>query len=125
MKVGAGSRWQRDRCAARTSSPHEQGGGDGQVCAVGQLDRPGRPKCRGHCQALSRCARETFAALGANAREWFFTLGAYDVVLTIDAPDDEALTRALLALAQQGNLRTPTLRGFGENELEAIVSTLG
>jgi uncharacterized protein with GYD domain len=47
------------------------------------------------------------------------------VVLTIDAPDDEALTRALLALAQQGNLRTPTLRGFGENELEAIVSTLG
>jgi uncharacterized protein with GYD domain len=47
------------------------------------------------------------------------------VVPTVDVPDDETLTRALLALAQQGNLRTTTLRGFGENELEVIVSTLG
>jgi len=47
----------------------------------------------------SRAARETFAALGANARKWFFTLGAYDVVLTVDAPDDETWTRAQLALA--------------------------
>jgi uncharacterized protein with GYD domain len=73
----------------------------------------------------SRAARETFAAMGVNAREWFFTLGAYDVVLTVDAPDDETLTRALLALAQQGNLRTTTLRGFGEKEMEAIVGALG
>ena len=72
----------------------------------------------------SRAARETFAAMGVNAREWFFTLGQYDVVLTVDAPDDEALTRACLALAMQGNLRTTTLRGFGEKEMEAIVGGL-
>jgi uncharacterized protein with GYD domain len=34
------------------------------------------------------------------------------------------LTRAALALAQQGNLRTTTLRGFGEKEMEAILGTL-
>ena len=72
----------------------------------------------------SRAARETFAAMGVNAREWFFTLGQYDVILTVDAPDDETLTRATLALARQGNLRTTTLRGFGEQEMEAIVGTI-
>lgn len=73
----------------------------------------------------SRAARETFAAMGVNAREWFFTLGQYDVILTVEAPDDETLTRACLALAMQGNLRTTTLRGFGEKEMEAIVDALG
>ena len=72
----------------------------------------------------SRAAREAFATMGVNAREWFFTLGQYDVVLTVDAPDDETLTRATLALAMSGNLRTTTLRGFGEKEMEAIVGSL-
>jgi uncharacterized protein with GYD domain len=72
----------------------------------------------------SRAAREAFAAMGVNAREWFFTLGQYDVVLTVDAPDDETLNRATLALAMSGNLRTTTLRGFGEKEMEAIVGSL-
>ena len=73
----------------------------------------------------SRAAREAFAAMGVNAREWFFTLGQYDVVLTVEAPDDETLTRATLALAIQGNLRTTTMRGFGEKEMESILETLG
>jgi uncharacterized protein with GYD domain len=72
----------------------------------------------------SRAAREAFAAVGVNARERFFTLGAYDVVLTVDAPDDETLTRATLALAMKGNLRTTTMRGFGEKEMESIVNAL-
>ena len=72
----------------------------------------------------SRAAREAFAAMGVNAREWFFTLGQYDVILTVEAPDDETLTKAALLLATQGNLRTVTLRGFGEKEMEAIVGAI-
>jgi len=72
----------------------------------------------------SRAAREAFAAMGVNAREWFFTLGHYDVVLTVEAPDDETLTRATLSLEMLGNLRTTTLRGFGEKEMESILSAL-
>ena len=72
----------------------------------------------------SRAAREAFAAMGVNAREWFFTLGQYDVVLTVEAPDDETLTKAALVLATQGNLRTITMRGFGEKEMEAIVGAI-
>jgi len=72
----------------------------------------------------ARAARETFAAMGVNAREWFFTIGEYDVVLTVEAPDDETLTRAALALAAHGNMRTTTMRGFSEKDMEAIVSEL-
>ena len=72
----------------------------------------------------ARAAREAFASVGVNAREWFFTLGQYDVVLTVEAPDDETLTRAALALAAHGNLRTTTMRGFSEKEMEGLVSGL-
>jgi uncharacterized protein with GYD domain len=72
----------------------------------------------------SRAAREQFAAMGVNAREWFFTLGQYDVVLTVEAPDDETLTRATLALAMSGNLRTTTMRGFSEKEMESLLGSL-
>lgn len=72
----------------------------------------------------SRAAREAFAAMGVNAREWFFTLGQYDVVLTVEAPDDETLTRAVYSLAAKGNMRTSTMRAFGEREIEAIVKDM-
>ena len=36
----------------------------------------------------ARAVREQFAKLGVNAREFFWTMGQYDVVLTFDAPDD-------------------------------------
>ena len=61
----------------------------------------------------ARATREQFAGLGVNAREFFWTMGQYDVVLTFDAPDDETMMRATLAVAAAGNLRTTTLRGTG------------
>lgn len=72
----------------------------------------------------SRAAREAFAAVGVNAREWFFTMGNYDVILTVDAPDDETLMRAVLELATKGGLRTTTLKSFSEKEMEAIIQTV-
>ena len=50
----------------------------------------------------SRAARETFAVLGVNAREWFLTLGQYDVVLTVDAPDDEHADACLFGAGDAG-----------------------
>jgi uncharacterized protein with GYD domain len=35
-----------------------------------------------------------------------------------------AMTKATLALAVQGNLRTTTMRGFGEKEMESLLSSL-
>lgn len=72
----------------------------------------------------ARAVREQFASLGVNAREFFWTMGQYDVVLTFDAPDDETMMRATLAVAMAGNLRTTTLRGLGEQEMEKVLASL-
>ncbi|MCB1757073.1 MAG: GYD domain-containing protein [Gammaproteobacteria bacterium] len=69
-------------------------------------------------------AREEFAKVGVSAREWFFTMGHFDVVLTVEAPDDETLAKATLALTALGNLRVETLPSFGMNEMERLLDGL-
>jgi uncharacterized protein with GYD domain len=50
-----------------------------------------------------------------------WTLGQYDLVASVDAPDDETLTSALLGLGAQGNVRTTTLRAFSRDEFTRIL----
>ena len=51
-------------------------------------------------------AENQFESLGVRFTNIWWTLGAHDIVATIDAPDDETLAAALLAVAAQGNIRT-------------------
>jgi uncharacterized protein with GYD domain len=45
-------------------------------------------------------------------------------VIAVDAPDDETVTRLGLVLAQLGNVRTSTMRAFGETEMARIIDGL-
>jgi uncharacterized protein with GYD domain len=51
-----------------------------------------------------------------------WTVGAYDLIATLEAPDEETLTAALLTLAAQVNLRTTTLRAFTAEEMRRVIS---
>jgi uncharacterized protein with GYD domain len=57
-------------------------------------------------------------------RDLFWTLGAYDVVAIVDAPNDEAITGIGLALGMQGNVRTQTLRAYNASEIGKILGGL-
>jgi uncharacterized protein with GYD domain len=59
--------------------------------------------------------------IGVELKSWHLTLGRYDVVVVYDAPNDEAATKAALAISAQGNSHTETLRGFSLDELSKIV----
>ncbi|VWC82318.1 GYD family protein [Burkholderia lata] len=59
--------------------------------------------------------------MGVTVASLKWTLGPYDIVATLDAPDDETTTRLGLMLAQMGNVRTVSMRAFGEAEMERIV----
>jgi uncharacterized protein with GYD domain len=63
------------------------------------------------------------AAGGRKIGAWY-TLGQYDLVVITEGPDDETVTRMLLASGMQGNVRTVTLRAFSEEEMERIVGGL-
>jgi uncharacterized protein with GYD domain len=66
-------------------------------------------------------AERAFEGLGVSFTDVWWTLGAHDIVATVEAPDDETLAAALLAVARQGNIRTTTLRAFSREEMRAII----
>ena len=44
------------------------------------------------------------------------TMGAYDVVFVLEAPDDQTAARFLLQIGSTGNLRTTTLKAMSREE---------
>jgi uncharacterized protein with GYD domain len=70
-------------------------------------------------------ARGQFGESGITFRDSFWTVGPYDVVSVVDAPDDETLSAALLTLAGAGNLRTTMMRAFDPNEMRGVIAKMG
>ena len=66
-------------------------------------------------------ARSTFKAMGAELKQIYFAMGAYDYVVIAEAPDDDTITRVSLSVSSQGNVRTNTFRVFTEDEALKIV----
>jgi uncharacterized protein with GYD domain len=62
--------------------------------------------------------------MGVKLETTVWTMGRYDIVAFIEAPDDETLSAALLRLAGTGNLRTETMRAFTAEEMGRIVQNL-
>jgi uncharacterized protein with GYD domain len=62
---------------------------------------------------------------GARIEEVYWTVGPYDIVSILEAPDDESATAMLLELGSQGNLRTTTLRAYDREEMSGIIGRLG
>jgi uncharacterized protein with GYD domain len=60
-----------------------------------------------------------------SVKDLFWTLGAYDVVAIVDAPNDEAITGVGLTLGMQGNVRTQTLRAYNASEIGKILGKVG
>lgn len=71
--------------------------------------------------AVKKLARK----FGVTAKEFYWTLGSYDVVAIFDAPDDASMTALGLAIGGGGNVRTQTMRAFNREEMSAILSKLG
>ena len=62
---------------------------------------------------------------GCEMTQLYWTLGQYDIVAIIEAPDDKSATAFALAVGAQGNVRGQTLRAFSGSEIGEIVGKLG
>ncbi len=69
-------------------------------------------------------AKEIFRQMGAEVKSFFLVMGQYDTIFIVEAPDDEAVAKATLAVASLGSVKTETLRAFNEDEYRKIVSVL-
>jgi uncharacterized protein with GYD domain len=66
-------------------------------------------------------AQEALGQTGASFKDIYWTIGPYDIVGIVEAPDDETATAALLSVAGQGNVRTTSLRAFSASEMRSVI----
>jgi uncharacterized protein with GYD domain len=69
-------------------------------------------------------AAKTIESLGGKLVHTYLTMGRYDFVAIIDAPDDDAAAKFALITGGQGNVSTETMRAFSETEFESLLKTL-
>jgi len=62
--------------------------------------------------------------LGIKVKDRYSTMGAYDAVLIIDAPNDEAVTTWGLSIASHGSNRTQTMRAYSADEMSKILAKI-
>jgi len=69
---------------------------------------------------------DTFGAalqgLGGKLVAMYWTVGPYDLVAVVEAPDDETAAAALMQLSALGNIRSTTMRAFGRDEVEGVIA---
>jgi uncharacterized protein with GYD domain len=66
--------------------------------------------------------KELARSVGVTVKDTYWTLGQYDLVAIVDAPDELVATGLGLALGKSGNVRTQTLRAFSQGDMDAILS---
>ena len=69
-------------------------------------------------------AKKTMEEMGGQFRSFYMTMGAHDLVMIYDAPDDAVAARFTLMLGKLGNVRTTSLKAFPEEAYRQIVNSL-
>ena len=75
-----------------------------------------------HTTGRSEVFKAQAAELGINLRDYYWTLGAYDGVITLEAPDDESVARLIFLVCSLGSVHAQTLRAFNQDEIDRILS---
>jgi uncharacterized protein with GYD domain len=65
--------------------------------------------------------KEMAKSAGVAVKDMYWTIGAFDVVVICEAPDDETMTALSLSVAVRGYVRTQTLRAFNSSEMSKVL----
>ncbi len=68
--------------------------------------------------------REMANKVGATVKDLYWTLGQYDVVTILEAPDAASVTALGLSVGALGNVRTQTLPAFSAAEMGSILKKM-
>lgn len=69
--------------------------------------------------------KKDLAEMGGIFRDFFLTMGEFDMVAICEAPDDAVMARFALRLGSIGNVKTRTLKAFPESAYREIIASLG
>ena len=69
-------------------------------------------------------AKKLLKDMGGQLKDFYLTMGQYDLVLVVEVPSDDVMARFALAAGSLGNVRTTTLKAFPEAEYRKIIAGL-
>ena len=72
-------------------------------------------------QKRAAAFRDAAKKAGVTVKDIFWTMGAYDGVVLLDAPDEQTVTSVMAGLGTLGNVRTQTMRAFDESEIGDVL----
>jgi uncharacterized protein with GYD domain len=67
-------------------------------------------------------AQEIGKKLDVEVKAGFSAMGAYDLILHVEAPSDDALSKWALSIASRGNIRTNTIKVYPAAEFDTIIA---
>jgi uncharacterized protein with GYD domain len=74
-----------------------------------------------HTTERAKALINAAANLGVKIKDIYWTLGAFDAVVTAEADDDQAVMAFTASISSLGNIRTQTLRAFSAAEMSKIL----
>ena len=71
-------------------------------------------------------AKQIVQSLGGKVKDFYGIMGmaGYDTLFIVEAQNDEVIAKAVLMIAQKGNVRTTTVRAFTEAEYKRVIEQL-
>ncbi len=63
-------------------------------------------------------------SMGVTVDGFFLTMGSYDIVVIVDAPDVKTAAKVLLTTGSAGAISTETLPAFTEEEFRQVIAEL-
>jgi uncharacterized protein with GYD domain len=68
--------------------------------------------------------KKAFKKLGVEFKHVYLTMGRYDLICVLEAPDAETVAKAILGLASAGAVSSETMPAFTEDEYRKIIGSL-
>ena len=68
--------------------------------------------------------KKAASAMGVKWKTSYLMLGEYDVMVVLEAPDDETVARFALMGGMSGAVTTTTVRAFTESEADKLIKSL-
>ncbi len=69
-------------------------------------------------------ANRMFEQAGGKWVHRYYTMGPYDLVGVVEAPDDDAIFKLCAKMGSKGNIRTTTMRAWSDKEAAKILGSL-
>jgi uncharacterized protein with GYD domain len=90
------------------------------VCFLNWTDQGA--KAVRNAPARAEETKSLIGGLGGRLVSGYVTTGPYDVVLIVEMPDGDSMTKLAIALSSRGNVRTTTGRAFSVEEFGKLAA---